>query len=103
MGAATHDYALLADQLAELSRAAQAGDIDGVVALQAAHDTLIARIKSGGSGLRKHPDAPRIARLISDALTSIQSATPHLRALRDRTQDDAAGTRLHRQVSRSYR
>ncbi len=100
---ATSDYSQLAGQLAELAEAAQAGDVERIVALQAAHEKLLARLRANDTDLTRRPDAPKIASLISAALKSIQLATPHLEALRDKAQDDAAGTRMHRKVSQSYR
>jgi len=103
MATGTDDYAQLASQLAELVDAARAGDIDRIERLGQAHQDVFQRIQAAGEDLRKRPDARLLATHIADALKSIKAATPHIEALRDQVQSDAAGTRMHRKVSQSYR
>jgi len=103
MDSANDDYARLASQLADLVDAARAGDIERIEHLSGAHDDVLKRIQAAGEDLRKRPDARLVASHIADALKSIKAATPHLEALRDKVRNDAAGTRMHRKVSESYR
>jgi len=97
------DYLSLSRILGRLADAAHAEDIEGVMAMQAEHDAVMARIQANGTSLADLDDADEVAGLMRRALQDIRAAAPQIKSLQDKLIGDASNARMHRKVSQSYR